>query len=52
MEEVIHGAEILHRRLTSESELRKAMLEAKEETNPEDGTVVRPRVKSGFMSTY
>ncbi|KAL3898029.1 MAG: hypothetical protein SGPRY_012927, partial [Prymnesium sp.] len=39
MEEVIHGAEILHRRLTSESELRKAMLEAKEETNPEDGTV-------------
>jgi len=38
-EEVVQAAENMHRRLTAESELRKALLEAKEETNPEDGTI-------------
>jgi len=40
MEEVIQSAENLHRRLVAESELRKALLEAKEETNPEDNSVI------------
>eukprot|EP00966_Prymnesium_polylepis_P298199 6890843-Prymnesium_polylepis.1 len=43
MEEVIQLAENLHRRLTAESELRKSLLEAKEEPPAEDGTIVRAR---------
>jgi len=39
MEEVIQLAENLHRRLTAESELRKSLLEAKEEPPAEDGTI-------------
>jgi len=39
MEEVIQMAENLHRRLTAESDLRKALLEAKEEPNADAATV-------------